>query len=334
MKILLAQLDGKIPNVALMRIAAHHRALGDQVELRRFLNLSALSPQLFWEQRPDRVYASLIFDGTRPIAERLLEIYPEALVGGTGWDVAGTLEAVGITTIAQDYSIYPEYPHSVGFSQRGCRLKCSFCVVPKKEGAIREEQSVTQVWRGEGHPKNLLLLDNDFFGQPRWEAQIDAIRRGHFRVSFCQGINARMLTEEAAQAIGSIRYSDDGFKHKRLYTAWDNKKDEERLFTGLERLVRHGVKPDQIMVYMLIGYWPGETAEDRLYRQARLRAFGARPYPMPFVRTPELVGFQRWACGGYDKKVSWERWVEAKYQPRNLTKRGERTLPLFSTHPH
>ena len=48
-------------------------------------------------------------------------------------------------------------------------------------------------------------------------------------------------------------------KTRRIYTAWDSKGDEERLFTGLNRLVKYGVKPDHIMVYMLIGYWPGET---------------------------------------------------------------------------
>ncbi len=68
---------------------------------------------------------------------------------------------------------------------------------------------------------------------------------------------------------------DDQFRRRRLYTAWDNRRDEARLFTGLERLVRYGVQPDAIMVYILIGYWPGETEADWLYRQARLRAFGA-----------------------------------------------------------
>jgi hypothetical protein len=34
---------GKLPNVALMRIAAHHRALGDTVELRRVGNPSAVA---------------------------------------------------------------------------------------------------------------------------------------------------------------------------------------------------------------------------------------------------------------------------------------------------
>jgi hypothetical protein len=107
-------------------------------------------------------------------------------------------------------------------------------------------------------------------------------------------------------------------KVKRIYTAWDNAKDEDTLFRGLERLVKYGVKPDAIMVYMLVGYWPGETEQDREYRRAKLREFGARPYPMPFVRTPELIGFQRWIIGAYDKRVSWSDWKAAKFQPINL----------------
>lgn len=72
-----------------------------------------------------------------------------------------------------------------------------------------------------------------------------------------------------------------------------------------------------IMVYMLIGYWPGETDADRVYRQAKLRDFGCRPYPMPFTRTPELVGFQRWVIGAYDKRITWAEWRAAGYRPEN-----------------
>lgn len=91
--------------------------------------------------------------------------------------------------------------------------------------------------------------------------------------------------------------------------------------------MRHGVKPKEIMVYILIGYWPGEMHDDRDYRRRRLREFGCKPYPMPFVRTPELVGFQRWVCGHYDRKIPWADWVRAHYQPRNLRCEPE---PLFA----
>jgi len=137
-----------------------------------------------------------------------------------------------------------------------------------------------------------------------------------------------MITDEAVAAIASVRYYDDDFKRRRLYTAWDNLKDEERLFAGLGALTKHGVKPDQIMVYMLIGYWPGETHEDREHRRRRLRVFGAIPYPMPYARTPELVGYQRWVIGAYDKIVPWVAWRAAGYRPEKL---GLRQDGLFAS---
>lgn len=324
-RVLLLQLDGKIPNLALMRVAGHHRALGDYVELRRAGNMASVEVGLF-DARWDTVYASAIFERSRPLAERVRAIYPGAVLGGTGWDIARTLDDVGITA-APDYSIYPDEARSIGFTQRGCRLRCSFCVVPRKEGAVRQEATIADIWRGEPWPRTLLLLDNDFFGQPAWRARVDELRAGAFRVSFNQGINARMLTDETAAAIASVDYRDDSMLVKRIYTAWDNRKDEGRLFAGLDALVRHGVKPDHIMVYILVGYWPGETHDDREYRRRRLREFGARPYPMPFVRTPEIVGFQRWVIGAYDKTVSWDDWRGARYEPRNLDLTPGLTLP-------
>lgn len=314
MRVLLFQLDGKIPNIALMRISAHHKALGDSVALR----WTGEPERDLWDNEPERVYGSAIFEKSQRSVSNLCGQYPGAVIGGTGVGLGITLEQHGITTDEQDYSLYPKWRQSIGFTQRGCRLRCSFCVVPRKEGPIQEANTIAEIWRGDPWPRELLLLDNDFFGQPNWRERIKEIRDGKFKVSFNQGINARFLTDEAAEAIASIDYRDDSMKVKRIYTAWDNAKDERRLFDGLSRLVKYGVKPDHIMVYMLIGYWPGETEADRLDRHGKLRAFGARPYPMPFVRSQELVGFQRWCIGAYDKRIPWEDWKAAKYQPANL----------------
>ena len=267
------------------------------------------------------VCASAIFTRSAHLAYRVKDVYsPRAtvMIGGTGVDLTTTLEKFGIVELDQDYSIYPLFRQSIGFTQRGCRLNCSFCVVGPKEGKVRAERTIWEIWRGDPWPRELLLLDNDFFGQVDWRKRVAEIRDGGFKVSFNQGINARCLTDEAAEAIASVDYRDDSMRVKRIYTAWDSREDEDRLFAGLNRLVRYGVKPDHIMVYMLIGFWPGETSSDREYRRKRLREFGARPYPMPFVRTPELTGFQRWVIGAYDKRIPWTDWESAKYEPRNL----------------
>ena len=116
----------------------------------------------------DDVYASAIFEKTRPLVEELKRVFPKAIVGGTGSGSASRLEEIGVSGFEQDYSLYPRYAFSIGFTQRGCRLRCPFCVVPWKEGKVKPAQSIYEIWRGDPWPRYLVLLDNDFFGQTGW----------------------------------------------------------------------------------------------------------------------------------------------------------------------
>lgn len=330
MNVLLLQLDAhSLPNIALARIAQHHRDQGDRVELRHIRTIEDLQPRL-GDIGIDKVYGSLIFEKSRPLAEHAQRIYRHIELGGTGWNVTSNLADVGIAEGKIDYSIYPRFRRSIGFTMRGCRLRCGFCVVPRKEGKARANATIDEIYRGEPYPRELLLLDNDLFGHPDWRSVVDAIVDGRFKVSFVQGINARFLDEETATALGRMQVRDDGMKRRRIYTAWDGKRDERRLFAGLDALVKFGgFSPDMIMVYMLIGHEAGETHADRDYRRARLRAFGCRPYPMPFVRTNELVAFQRWVVHRHDLHTTWERFYgEAGGEPRKLGMRRV-SLPLF-----
>jgi hypothetical protein len=100
--------------------------------------------------------------------------------------------------------------------------------------------------------------------------------------------------------------------------AWDNRKDESRLFDGLNALVHHGVKLGEILVYMLIGYWPGETHDDREDRRRRLREFGALPFPLSYTRTRELVGYQRWVRAARRLDGPWDEYRSANCRPERL----------------
>lgn len=317
MNVRITQIDGKLPNLALMAISAYHRRRGDEINFTRDVERGLFEPKY------GIVYGSCIFAFARKRADRFKTAFPDAIVGGTGMESSPDVVTIGprkkqlvvedvIGEIAAlDYSLYPEFTGSIGFTQRGCRLRCGFCVVPWKEGKNVSVGTVNEIWRGPGHPKNIHLLDNDFFGQPRseWEARLKELHDGKFRVCLNQGINVRLIDDDAAQALASMEYRDDQFQKRTLYTAWDNLKDEEIFFRGIDRLEKFGIPPKNVMAYMLIGYDPAETW-DRIWRRFNLMVErGIRPYPMVYDRSrTDLLSFQRWVLTGLYRIVKWDEY--------------------------
>ncbi len=103
----LVQIDGKLPNLALMKLAHWHLVQGNEVMLSRFVQRT-----LFERDKFDLVYASAIFSSSAHRLEELRGVHPEAIIGGTGagGDLSLTVEqTLGISDYERyDYSIYPE----------------------------------------------------------------------------------------------------------------------------------------------------------------------------------------------------------------------------------
>lgn len=310
----ITQLDGALPNVALMKLSAFHKSVGDKV----FHERSAR--RHYDEPRYDTVYGSSIFEFSADRQSRFLQFFPEALLGGTGTNSFDTVERVVGDFEGMDYSAYPTFDASIGFTQRGCRLSCAFCVVPRKEGRPAKGHTLGQIWRGPGFPKNIHLLDNDFFSiGDWWRERIEEARHGKFKLSFTQGVNVRVITDEVAAAIASIEYRDDSFSRRRLYTAWDNIGEERTFFRGIDRLERNGVPGKNVMAFMLVGFAEDETLEAVHYRFAAMKAREIKPYPMVYdcrATDPEryklLKKFQRWAVNGIHRVAPFSEYDASK----------------------
>lgn len=304
MRVRITQIDGALPNVALMRLAHWHKAQGDTVVVTR-----NIERDLFEDGDYDRIYGSCIFSFSRERLDRFMRQWPDAIVGGTGAANGATIEQLIGDYEFYDYEGYEKFDASIGFTQRGCRLKCKFCVVPQKEGKNRSTGTIAQIWRGDPYPRHIHLLDNDFFGQPNFRAVIDEIRDGDFKVCFSQGINTRLITDEAAAALATIKYSDTKFSRRRLYTAWDNLKDEKVFFNGVDRLQKAGIPPTHLMAYMLIGFDPLENWDRIWHRFHRMIDLGIDPYPMVYdEKRADLKCFQRWVITRTYKTTSWDQY--------------------------
>lgn len=318
MRVRLTQIDGKLPNLALMKLAHWHRAQGDVITFTHQAHRDLMEPDY------DIVYGSAIFKFSDKKLARFLAAWPGAIVGGTGTDRQHTVEdIIGAEPYEHyDYSFYPWFEPSIGFTQRGCRLSCKFCVVPRKEGKNRTNSTIMNIWRGDDHAKKLHLLDNDFFGQPEanWRAAIEDIRLGGFQVCLTQGINVRLLSPAAADALATIDYRDSTFTNRRIFTAWDNLKDESVFFRGVDMLEQAGIPPTHVRSYMLVGYDKNETWERVHYRVGKMIERGIEPYPMVFdcratdlARYRGLKRFQRWAITGLYRSIPF-----ADYNTRTL----------------
>jgi hypothetical protein len=238
-KVGLYDVDSKIPNLALMKLAAFHRAHGDEVELYQPL------------MRPtyDKVYASKIF-----AFSKATYLTDDMVKGGTGFAgaAAGAELPDEIEDMQPDYSLY-DYPHSIGFTQRGCRFRCKFCVVPKKEGRPRGQHTIPEIWTNRDS-RFLVLLDNDFFGGPEWDKRIEEILELDLLVSFSQGLNIRIITDEQAAALAKVKFRNIKGTKKQVHFAWDRFRDEKLVLAGIDRCLEAGLTPNQMAFFVLIGF--------------------------------------------------------------------------------
>jgi hypothetical protein len=275
-KIAVYQVDGKMPNLALMKVAQFHESLGDEVE------------HFFPMKEYDKVYVSKIFTFSKIIHP----LPPNAIIGGTGVDFFNKLPDA-IENCRPSYRLWPNCNFHLGFSIKGCRFKCDFCCVPKKEGKPYIVSNIRDILINPNGGNRLMLLDNDFFGGALWQENLLEIIALKLKVSFCQGLNIRTITEEQAYLLSKVNFRSQSFKSKMLSFAWDNVKHEKLIFRGIDRLNKAGIRNEQMQFFILIGY--NSDIESDLYRINRLHSIGCKPFVMPYDKSnPYQKKVARW----------------------------------------
>lgn len=278
MKIALIQVDGKMPNLALMKLASWHKKKGDEVVL---IDISHL--------KFDRIYASKIF------------------IGGSGVDLKSELPSE-IEAMVPDYDLFKiSKGERMGFTSRGCIRDCGFCIVREKEGYIRE----TPFDWVEGADK-VILLDNNFLASSKWKEKLEYFIRHKTKVCFTQGLDIRLVTLENARLLAKIRYYDHKFRKRRLYFAFDDPKIEPLVRLGISYLHLAEIPMHHLMFYILVGY--DTTFKEDMNRFRVIKDLGCLPFIMLYnnISNKLLRAFARWVNKRYYMVVPWS---EYKYKP-------------------
>lgn len=261
MKIGLIQVDGKIPNLALMKLSAFHKKIGDELYLIKPHVVSRCLVNF------DKVYISCIFEENRRMAELITKQYANSLLGGIG---SGNNEKLPleIEHMMPDYDMFG-CKYSLGFTTRGCIRKCPFCKVHIHEGMIRTNADIYEFWNTKH--KHIVLLDNNILASPSHFKKIaEQIMKENLTVDFNQGLDIRLVNDENAEILSQLRIKPE------LRFAFDNINIEQDVIKGIEILKNHGIT--RAMWYVLVGF--DSTINGDLYRFNLLKKLGQRAYCM------------------------------------------------------
>lgn len=279
----------RYPPLGLLKLASYHMSRGDEVRLVR--------GEKKLRRTPDRIYVTSLFSyAWRPVhaaVRHYKKLFPKAPVSLGGIyasllpEHAATAGAdeimVGLHPEAESHvpawKLVPEWDGSILFASRGCVRKCGFCSVPKLEGAPSAFKENIKSQLFERHSR-IILWDNNILGNWNWRPIFEELAAIGKEVDFNQGLDARLVTDESAQAIARI-------PTRTIRLAYDYPGIREGVREGIETLVRHGVSRKKIVVYTLYNYI--ESPEDFYEKVRDLLEWGVTSYPMRFEPLTSLT---------------------------------------------
>lgn len=255
MKIGLLDIDGhNFPNLALMKISAYHKSIGDHVEFATMF------------EKYDILYKSKVFS---------FSIDPEycynadaVIRGGVGYDINSKLDEK-IDRMLPDYSLY-NCEHAYGFLTRGCINHCPWCIVPKKEGDIKPYMDIEEII---GDKTSAVLMDNNILSSGDYGiAQLEKIIDMGIKIDFNQGLDARLIDDSMARLLSRVKW----LKPVRL--ACDTIAMIEPIRKAVELLRWHHCKPKQYFVYVLV-----KDIDDALERIRFLKGMYLDPFAQAYI---------------------------------------------------
>jgi len=291
MDIGLIDVDGRhFPNLALMKLSAWHKSQGDTVT---FASLGEY----------DLLYYSKVFTFTEDFDPGLAS-GAKSVYGGTGYKKYNKLPEE-IEHIMPDYELY-KCKHAYGFLTRGCIRKCSWCVVPDKEGPLVPHADIDEFI---GDMDTAILMDNNVLASGHGLKQIEKIIDKKIKVDFNQGLDARIISDnpDIAKLLSRVKWL------KPIRMACDTKAQMPAIEKAVSMLRDNGATPKTYFVYCLVKDIPDALERVLFLDKLKLDAF-AQPYiDFDTGHTDiEQRRFARWVnMKAIHKTVKWEDYKKA-----------------------
>ena len=286
----------RFPNLVCMKLSGYYKELGSQVRLKTdYDNLDSY----------DKVFIAKVFTDT-PIVEEILKM-PNVEYGGTGfyYDTAPKLP-YEIEHHMPDYHLYDEWvewqiirggkpldfkyytDYSIGFVTRGCFRQCEFCV-NKNYKRVEVHSPLSEFV--DPTRKKICLLDDNFFGCPKWKDILDELQATGKPFQFKQGLDERLLTAEKCEMLFKSKYDGD------YIFAFDNVADYDLIESKLKLLREYTNKTPKF--YLFCGFDRNDKWDDEFWRQDQWDMWKRIELLMKYKCLPFIMRFNRYVESPY-----------------------------------
>lgn len=227
----------------------------------------------------DEVHISCCFTWDKGEAMRLKEAweqyYPIVKIGGPVFD--------DLDDPIHDGFIPGMYVRQgITFTSRGCNFQCPWCLVPKREGKLREFKEIQS--------GNVIQDNNLLQCSSQHIEKVFTMLKGQRAIEFTGGLDARLVTDIVAEGLRSLRV-------RQIFLACDTKQAIHALRKAIKRI---GLPRGKVRCYVLLKFNPSETISEATERMIEIWGAGAMPFaqlyqpPDKWIRYPkEWRGFAR-----------------------------------------
>lgn len=297
------------PNLALLKISGYCKSFGHNVRLIQSYDEVAKEGKINFLDF-DLLVMSRVFKFTK-VPDNIYLMIKQGFIayGGTGFfEINGPVLPKAVEHFKPDYTLYNDYiewktggdekkkkrdwddyiSYSIGFTTRGCIRHCDFCVNRLSNGVTY--WSPVKEFLDENRPKIYLWDDNIMAAPPRvFKLVMDDLQATGKPFQFRQGMDIRLMTEEKAKLLCSVKYYGDyifAFDHYRMDDPKEKKQVEQTL-RGLNVWTKYCTKETKLYVLVAFDSQDEKDIEGTLYRIKTLMEYGCLPYIMRFEKYKE-----------------------------------------------
>jgi len=212
-RVVIHDIDSRIPNLALLKLSAWHRKQGAETFLSKTKSIPDACPL-----EADIHLGSTVFrnENSAKRIEGLRNLYGDKIeIGGFGVTLAKRL-APEVEEMFPDYRLYNHTLYALGFLTRGCNKRCSFCIVPAKEGRVKLQTASFEDFVPPGQ-RNVMLLDDNLLSFTGVEDLLKEMIARNYAMNFSQTLDIAYLNDRKFELLRQIDYQSARFQNRMIY---------------------------------------------------------------------------------------------------------------------